>query len=50
LPDAARVLTGKISLEHAPLDLAECARRALAALSAAGKTGGTLRGGPRSAG
>jgi CheY-like chemotaxis protein/nitrogen-specific signal transduction histidine kinase len=39
LLDVARVMHSKIVLEHAPLDLAECAHRALAALSAAGKTG-----------
>jgi CheY-like chemotaxis protein len=34
----ARVLTGKISLERAPVDLADCVGRALDALEAAGKT------------
>jgi signal transduction histidine kinase/CheY-like chemotaxis protein len=39
LLDVARLMHGKIALERAPIDLAECARRALAALAAAGKTG-----------
>jgi signal transduction histidine kinase/CheY-like chemotaxis protein len=39
LLDVARVMHSKIVLERVPIDLAECARRALAALSAAGKTG-----------
>jgi signal transduction histidine kinase/ActR/RegA family two-component response regulator len=39
LLDVARVVTGKITLERVPLELAECARRALAALDASGKTG-----------
>jgi signal transduction histidine kinase/ActR/RegA family two-component response regulator len=38
LLDVARVLTGKISLERAPVDLADCVGRALDALAAAGKT------------
>jgi signal transduction histidine kinase/ActR/RegA family two-component response regulator len=39
LLDVARLMHAKIALERAPVDLAECARRALAALAAAGKTG-----------
>jgi signal transduction histidine kinase/ActR/RegA family two-component response regulator len=38
LLDVARVMHGKIALDRSPVDLAECARRALAALSAAGTT------------
>ena len=38
LLDVARVLTGKIPLVRAPLDLADCVGRALGALTAAGKT------------
>jgi signal transduction histidine kinase/ActR/RegA family two-component response regulator len=40
LLDVARVVHGKIALERVAVDLAECARRALGAMSAAGKTGG----------
>jgi len=39
LLDVARVMHSKIAIKRVPVDVADCARRALAALSAAGKTG-----------
>ncbi len=39
LLDVARVMHSKIGIKRVPVDVGDCARRALAALSAAGKTG-----------